>query len=249
VKDPATTTQRQQVRQRGLIASIVTLPLRLFGVLCASLLLSIVIECVGMHVFWPDQGWRHAQGMLEYELAQISTDFTRSAVVQEPGRTALWLVEGAYEWIFVKTGLLEWMRDSSAQASAPSHGGSRDFRYYLSRVYVWTESYLIAAAFITLTFIVRLLVLVLTLPLILLAAFVGLVDGLVRRDIRKFGAGRESGFIYHRAKAALMPLAVLPWVIYLALPVSVNPLLILLPGAALLGAAVCVSAATFKKYL
>ncbi|MDR0441171.1 MAG: DUF4400 domain-containing protein [Candidatus Accumulibacter sp.] len=35
----------------------------------------------------------------------------------------------------------------------------------------------------------------------------------------------------------------------LALPVGVNPLFILLPGAALLGVAVCILAATFKKYL
>lgn len=72
---------------------------------------------------------------------------------------------------------------------------------------------------------------------------------LVRRDVRGFGAGRESGFVYHRARASLMPLAVLPWVTYLALPVSVHPLLILLPSAALLGLAVAISAATFKKYL
>jgi len=87
------------------------------------------------------------------------------------------------------------------------------------------------------------------LPLFLMAAFVGLVDGLVRRDIRRFGAGRESGFIYHRARASLMPLAVLPWVTYLALPVSVHPLLILLPSAALLGIAVDIASASFKKYL
>ncbi|WP_305826101.1 TIGR03747 family integrating conjugative element membrane protein [Pseudomonas aeruginosa] len=249
MKEPAATTERQQARQRGLVASVVTLPWRLFGVLVASLLLSIVIECAGMHLFWPDQGWRHAQGMLDYELSQLSTHFTRSAVVQEPGRTARWLVEGTYEWVFVKTGLLDWTRDASAQAIAPSRGAHRDFRYYLAQVYVWTERYLIAAGFTVLTFIVRLLVLVLTLPLFLLAAFVGLVDGLVRRDIRKFGAGRESGFIYHRARASLIPLAVLPWATYLVLPVSVNPLLILLPCAALLGVAVCIAAATFKKYL
>jgi len=249
VKEPAATAERQQARQRSLVASVVTLPWRLFGVLVASLLLSIVIECVGMHLFWPDQGWRHAQGMLDYELNQLSTHFTRSAVVQEPGRTARWLVESTYEWVFVKTGLLDWMRDASAQASAPSRGVHRDFRYYLAQVYVWTERYLIAAGFTVLTFIVRLLVLVLTLPLFLLAAFVGLVDGLVRRDIRKFGAGRESGFVYHRAKAALMPLAVLPWVTYLALPVSLHPLVILLPSAAMLGAAMNIAASSFKKYL
>lgn len=249
MRDPAATTQREQTRQQGLLASIVTLPLRMLGVLIGSLLLSISIECVGMHLFWHEQGWRHAQGMLDYELNHLSTHFTRSAVVQEPGRTAHQLVEGAYEWIFVKTGLLDWMSQASARSRAPSHGDGRDIRFYISQVYVWSENYLIAAAFTILTFMVRLLVLVLTLPLFLLAAFVGMVDGLVRRDIRKFGAGRESGFIYHRAKASLMPLAVLPWIIYLTLPVSVHPLLVLLPSAALLGLAVNITAASFKKYL
>lgn len=85
-----------------------------------------------------------------------------------------------------------------------------DFRYYISPVFVWTENYLLAAAFTALTFLVRLLVLVMTLPLNLTAAFVGLIEGLVRPDLRRFGAGRESGFVYHRAKARLMPPAVLP---------------------------------------
>jgi integrating conjugative element membrane protein (TIGR03747 family) len=249
MKDPATTTQRQQTQQRGLVASIVTLPLRILVVLIGSLLLSIIIECVGMHLFWPEQGWRHAQGMLNYELSHLSSHFTRSAVVQEPGRTAHLLVDGAYEWLFVKTGLLDWVGQASVRARAPSHSDARDIRYYISQVYVWSENYLIAAAFTTLTFVVRLLVLLLTLPLFLMAAFVGLIDGLVRRDIRKFGAGRESGFVYHRAKASLMPLAVLPWIIYLTLPVSVHPLLVLLPSAALLGVAMNITASSFKKYL
>lgn len=249
MSDPAVTAQRQQNRRQGLIATIVSLPFRLFGVLVASLFLSILVECVGMHLFWPEQGWRHAADMLDYELNQLSENFTRSAVVQEPGRTARWLVESAYEWIFVRSGLADWMRESSEQASAPSRGGERNFRYYISQVYVWMEGYLIAAAFTVLVFLVRLLVLVLTLPLFLLAAFVGLIDGLVRRDIRRMGAGRESGFIYHRAKASLMPLAVLPWIIYLAMPFSVSPLWILLPSAILLGVAVNIAAGSFKKYL
>ncbi len=249
MSDPVATAQRQQARQQGFIASLVTLPFRFIGVLCGSLMLCILIECVGMHAFWPDQGWRHAQGMLGYELNQLSSQFTRSVVVQEPGRTAHRLVEGGYEWIFVKSGLLEWMQESSAQARADSHSQAKNFRYHLGRLSSFLEGYLIAAAYTVLVFLVRLLVLCLTLPLFVMVTFVGLVDGLVRRDIRRFGAGRESGFVYHRAKAALMPLAVLPWVIYLALPVSVSPLLILLPSAALLGVAVDITAASFKKYI
>lgn len=92
----------------------------------------------------------------------------------------------------------------------------------------------------------RLLVLVMTLPLNLTAAFVGLIEGLVRPDLRRFGDGRESGFVYHRAEARLMPLAVLPWVTYLALPISVPPLGILLPSAVLLKIAVSLTAVSFK---
>ncbi len=249
MSDPAVAAQRQQVRQQGLIAGLITLPFRFFGVLCGSLLLCIVIECVGTHFFWPEEGWHHAQGMLNHELALVSESFTRSVLVQEPGRTARQLVELAYDWLFVKSGLLDWIRDAGTQASAGARSQTHDFRYYLGTVYVHVESYLIASAYTVLVFLVRLLVLTLTLPLFLMAAFVGLVDGLVRRDVRSFGAGRESGFVYHRARASLMPLAVLPWVTYLALPVSVNSLLILLPSAALLGTAVCIAAATFKKYL
>ncbi|WP_321897069.1 TIGR03747 family integrating conjugative element membrane protein [Burkholderia cepacia] len=249
MSDPAVAAQRAQQRQQGAVASLVTLPFRLFGALCGSLLLCIVIECVGMHFFWPQESWHHARSMLNHELDQFPASFTRSLLVQEPGRTADALVGHAYDWLFVRSGLLAWIRDASAQAGAGTRNQAHDLRYYMALVYVHVEAYLIAAAYTVLVFLVRFFILVLTLPLFVLSAFVGFVDGLVRRDVRRFGAGRESGFIYHRAKASLMPLAVLPWVTYLALPVSVHPLLILLPGAALLGIATDVAAASFKKYL
>ncbi|MEP7248075.1 MAG: DUF4400 domain-containing protein, partial [Gammaproteobacteria bacterium] len=44
-------------------------------------------------------------------------------------------------------------------------------------------------------------------------------------------------------------IVVLPWVVYLALPVSVHPLLIFLPSAVLLSIAVDLAAGSFKKYL
>lgn len=104
MSDPAAAAARQQDRQQGLITGLITLPFRLFGVLSGSLLISITVECVGMDFFWPDEGWHHASSMLNYELAQLSTHFTRSAMVQEPGRTAHWLVEQTFDWIFVKAG-------------------------------------------------------------------------------------------------------------------------------------------------
>lgn len=249
MSDPAAVAQRQQAREQGLVATIVTLPFRLFGVLCGALLLCILIECVGMNFFWAEQRWHHAQGMLNYELDQLSSNFTRSVVMQEPGRTTHRWVESVYEGLFVNTGLLGWVRETSAHARTGSISTLKDFRYYLGQIYLHLEDYALATVYTLLTFLVRLLVLCLTMPLFVMAAFVGFVDGLVRRDVRRFGAGRESGFVYHRARASLMPLAVFPWVLYLALPVSVSPLLILLPSAVLLGVAADIASGSFKKYL
>lgn len=79
--------------------------------------------------------------------------------------------------------------------------------------------------------------------------FTGFIDGLIRRDLRKFGAGRESSFVYHRAKRTVMPLLLVPWVIYLPLPFSLNPMVLFLPSATMLGLAMTITAATFKKHL
>src|SRR3546814_9894273 len=99
-----------------------------------------------MHLFWKDQGWRHSQQMLQYELGHLSNHFTRSVVVREPGRTAHELVDTGYEWVFVRSGLLERMSQTAERAREPSHGQKRNLRYYISQVYGWTESYLIAEA-------------------------------------------------------------------------------------------------------
>lgn len=111
---------------------------------------------------------------------------------------------------------------------------------------------MLAALFTVLVFCVRLVVLLMTIPLFAMAALTGLVDGLVRRDLRKFGAGRESSYLYHKARGTIMPLAIFPgpytwdsrsasvpwWWCSLARPC-----------AALLGVSVSITAASFKKYL
>ena len=201
-----------------------------------------------MHFFWPTEGWHHAEHMLTYELDQLSTYFTQSLVVQQPARLAHQIVEWTYQHVFVKTRMLDWVRDTSGR-NHTNAGSTAGLRHLLGLAYMNVEAYLIAAGYTLLTFLVRVVVLCLTVPLFCVAALVGSIDGLARRDIRRFGAGRESGFLYHRARASILPIAVLPWVIYLALPVSVHPLLILLPSAVGLSLAVNIASGSFKKYL
>ncbi len=92
MSDGAASAERQQARRQGLDDSLINLPLRLFGVLIASLLLSILAECIDMHLFWKDKGRHHSQAVLQYELgtcAGIQTERRRAGVGQHGARKGL----------------------------------------------------------------------------------------------------------------------------------------------------------------
>ncbi|QUW65153.1 TIGR03747 family integrating conjugative element membrane protein [Pseudomonas synxantha] len=233
----------QPIQRPGLIISAIGLVLRIIGLLIASLLFSILIEWVGLLLFWGDQGWRHSKVMLTNELGWLSEHFKSSLILQQPGQTIVQVLDFLDQWLLIMTGFA----DFSQQARVSSQGNN--FWSWINQLYVSIEDFVLAAVYVTFTFVVRLTILVLATPLFLLTMFTGFVDGLMRRDLRKFGAGRESSFVYHRAKRAVLPLLIVPWIIYLSLPFSLNPIAIFLPCAVLLGAAVAITSTTFKKYL
>ncbi len=233
----------QPQRRPGLILGTLEFCLRLLGLLFASLMFSILLEFAGMLWFWPEQGWHHSHTMWLSELGWLSSHFKHSLLVQEPAQATFKILEHLNDRVVVRSG---W---GTSDAQLKLLGRETSVHGQLAQVYVVMQDYLLAALFTVFTFVVRLVVLTLATPLFLLAVITGAVDGLMRRDLRKFGAGRESSFVYHRAKRTLLPLMVSPWVIYLSLPLSMNPIWVLLPCAAVLGWMVAITAATFKKYL
>lgn len=64
-----------------------------------------------------------------------------------------------------------------------------------------------------------------------------------------FRAAAKAPFVYHWAKRSALPLLVLTWVAYLALPFSLHPSVLVLPFAMLFAFSVALTASTFKKYL
>ena len=239
----AQNTSPQPVQHPGVIVSVIGLVFRIIGLLIASLLFSILIELAGLLLFWGDQGWRHSQAMLTSELGWLSEHFKSSLLIQQPGQTIGQWLNFLNQWLLVKTGFA----DFAQQARGSSKGN--DFWSWINQLYVNIEDFVLAAVYVTLTFVVRLTILVLAIPLFLLATLTGFVDGLMHRDLRKFGAGRESSFVYHRAKRAVIPLLIVPWIIYLSLPFSLNPMAVFLPCAVTLGITTAITATTFKKYL
>ena len=246
--DSTTTAQHHQEKPKTFIGKALGLPLSIFGILCASLVLSIIVEIVGMNLFWKDQGYRHAQNMFYYEVDQFSETYTQSILISEPVEKVGWLLNRVYDWLFVRTGLTEQAKAIVTPTDMDSARKLR-FREYVALAYNHVQDFVLAGAFTTLTFILRVLVIVFSMPLMCLAVIVGLIDGLVKRDIRRMTAGYESGYIFHRARTFLIPFLVLPWMIYLAMPWSVSPILVLLPGAILLGTAINITASSFKRYL
>lgn len=243
-----TAKRQQQYREKGWISKTLSVPFSLLGILLVSLFFSIVTEWVGLYFFWSEEGWHHSRDMLNNELDWLSTSLTQSLLIQNPDHSVRKIIGLAYEWGFEKTGIVGWIKLASERARQSSASGT-DLQHHISLAYMQIENYGLAAVYASLTFLTRLLILTLSIPLFLMAAFTGFVDGLVRRDLRRFGAGRESGFIYHRAKMLIVPLLVLPWLLYPAFPIAVSPVLILFPSAALLGLVISISAGSFKKYL
>lgn len=236
-------TPPQPIQRPGLFISAISLVLRIIGLLIASLLFSILTEFVGLLLFWGDQGWRHSQAMLHSELGWLSEHFKASLILQQPGQTIVQVLDYLNQWLLVKTGFADFAR----QARESSRGNG--FWSWTNQLYVSIEDFVLVAVYVTFTFVVRLTILVLAIPLFLLAIFTGFVDGLMRRDLRKFGAGRESSFVYHRAKRAVIPLLIVPWIIYLSLPFSISPMAVFLPCSVMLGVTMAITAATFKKYI
>jgi len=95
----------------------------------------------------------------------------------------------------------------------------------------------------------RLFIFLLSLPLFILWVVLGIVDGLVQRDIRKFQGARESTYFFHRIKKAWHSSFFVPLFLYLVWPYAINPAWFLVPMAVGLGLMMQLSLRSFKKYV
>lgn len=236
---------RRRAVQQGLVANCLAAIARVIQWILFSLLFSIIIEWVGMVLWWPDEGLDHSRTMLTREISYLDSDFRRSVVTSDPARFAKRFADNTYHYLFEVTRIVNFIR----WVSPPPGTNERGIRPRLHKIFRPIADFVIAMMQVTQVFSVRLAILTLATPIFLLFSLVALVDGLVQRDLRRWGGGRESSFVYHYAKKAALPLVVLCWVIYLAIPFSLHPTFVVLPFATLFALSVAVTASTFKKYL
>jgi hypothetical protein len=196
--------------------------------LIAALVLAVLFEWVGMHLWWPEEGAGHSERLLSAEWRHLDPD--AGAVSREAAASVR-------RWVAVLGSSVSAIYASICRA-ATCMGTLADLSPYIR-----------AMSNIGQVFVVRLMVLAAATPLIVLCAMVGLVEGLLHRDLRRWGGGRESSFVYHRCKRSLGPLLLLAPSMYLAAPISVHPSWALAPTGAALAVLIAAVSATFKKYL
>ncbi|EBY5131486.1 TIGR03747 family integrating conjugative element membrane protein [Salmonella enterica subsp. enterica serovar Brazzaville] len=220
----------QPMRRPGLLGWLALLPGVLAGFCLGAWILAIALEWLGNAFFWRNTCTSHSGQVL-----QATWQWWRGSA-----GAPVWLVENlAIVSDTLQQGITTLIASFSGQSGL-----------------LWTETVtsmircaLLSAGNVTLTFLLRLAILLQALPLFVLIIVVGLIDGLVRRDLRRFGAGHESGFVYHHARRMIGSSLVATGLVWLAVPFFLEPGVVLVLGAMVTGIGISVAIGTFKKYL
>lgn len=233
---------------RGLLTSLLwDLPWRLVGILLVSLLFSLIMEYTGMAFFRSEQGAEYSRRVMLAERDYFAAGSTRSLLLTAPLTTVQDGMAQLSRWLFTESGFISVIHSTTAVKS--SNGVTDGLNTWRMQIAEAGYPYLMATMHVTQTFLMRVAILILSAPLFVMTAITGFTDGMVRRDLRRYGAASESSFLYHHAKRAVKPALYIPCILYLSAPFTVYPNLFLLPAALLTGLAISVTAGSFKKYL
>ena len=219
---------------------------------------AIVIEMVGTQTFWKDRGVLHSRDMVIEDLGYIAAA-PHSLFVSDTVSFAQTLIT-AVEWPFEKLDVMGFYKRSQAavadvKAAEQSAVGAKGAVVgALKRTSVSSNHLLATLGLVALytaqDTALRLSIVIFALPAFILACLLGAVDGLVRRDLRKWGGGRESSFIYHHAKATTYLALGGGFALYLAWPTGgFNPSYMVLVFTVLVAWFLSLTLSSFKKYL
>jgi len=231
-------------KEPGLIGKLLSATVQLVSWLIISLLLSILIEWIGINRFWAEQGSNHAKTVLAMDQRYLNQSLKNESLLikgQVISATAT-----AVNWIAQQSWLTT--LSTGTPISKVSMGSMDAIQKWIHGLSDRYQDYWQAANYVAQTFVVRLALIFFSLPIFLFAGVVGAVDGLVERDLRRWGGGRESSNVFNLAKKSITPAFVLACVVYISLPYSLNPVIVILPFAILLGLAVRISFERLKKY-
>ena len=223
---------RERTRHIGFTRRLLNFTFSLPIVILLTIMFSIVVEWIGMNTIWKDQGVTHSHNMLIAEANYLNKHFAEAIL----GNNSLSIAKSAVNYmntrLFIPLGIDDYRKKKNLRGI---------------KLVVW--EHVLAAYYIFNVVLIRLCVLVFSIPAYVLFAIVGLVTGLVERDLRRFGAGRESSDRFELSRKLIFPSVAVCFVLYLSCPFSLSPSLIVVPFAMLFGVAIHLTTSNYKKYL
>lgn len=249
-QDAARSPTPRRKGPRGPLEMIVNAIFSFVGCIVVAVVLGTLLEVAGAYSFWKAEslaGPGHAFNHLTRDFAHVQ-DFPRSILVADTQAFTKRLLTLA-RWPYDKCGITTMVIKARALHDGKVSPNPRT-PPLLQRVSQHIAQALEILVYVTQDVAVRLAMALFALPVLVLAILIGVVDGLVQRDVRKWSGGRESSFIYHHAKHYSKWFMTAGFSIYLGWPLSgFNPTYLLLAFAALTAFALAITCASFKKYL
>ena len=214
-----------KAKQPGKISTFIKWAFSIIATLFISLVISIVIEILGITFdWWQQPGHLHAKHMFTSEINWVLGDFLSTNNWYQNKFVSFF--KYLYEILIINTGL-----------------------EFLLKKTNFVGEYLLAVVYIIQVVIVRILIILCAIPAFLLINVFVASDGLLYRELRKLGGDREHPFIYHHSKRWIKPLVGLPIVLLLASPFSVHPTIFILVITIVPSVFIWLAFALFMKYL
>jgi integrating conjugative element membrane protein (TIGR03747 family) len=249
-------------RVKGPVEIALGLSLGLISMTLFSWFLGCLIEFVGIYTVWPDKAERHSRDLVAEDLVYIAAA-PRSLLIEDTVGFSHSVVQRVQTW-YQRLGVLAWYerhhgadRTQASPAATPAVGSGKaaglvhkTFGRLSGDVQREASRWALISMYVAQDTLLRLAIAAFAAPAFALACLLGLVDGLVRRDLRRWGGGRESSFIYHNAKRYTIWALTGGFTLYLAWPFGgFNPAYMVLFFTALVALTLSTTVAAFKKYV
>lgn len=200
--------------------------------LLLSIFFGTFFDWLGMLAGW--WGSDHSLTVLSQDIAWLGENFTTSILDRSPAEVALAISRTVHDYLSFHVQPSP--RDSAFIALA-------------KQTALAVQPYWQGVIYSAMSTAVRLFIIALSAVFFIVVFVVTMIDGLVERELRKEGGGIEHAAVFHHAKTWVSrPLAWSP-IIYLSLPVSINPAWVVLPSALVFGTATYIAFFTFRKYV
>ncbi|PTT88511.1 TIGR03747 family integrating conjugative element membrane protein, partial [Pelomonas sp. HMWF004] len=211
-----------------------------------------LIEIVGCYTIWEEQGEGHIQSLVQEDLGYIAAA-PRSVLIDDTAGFAKAIVNGV-TYPYERLGAIRFYRNQMKMKAEREREAQRTLGKGLSAaassILGEVSRFILISMFVLQDVLLRMSIALFALPAFLLACVLGAVDGLMRRDLRRWGGGRESSFVYHHAKKFAIWALTGGFVFYLSWPFGhFNPAYMVLIFTVLVAYTLSTALSAFKKYV